>query len=407
MKKNRQMLSKFIGSVLLYLSSTCQASEQSTDAAGSWEKVKQWSTSTYQQAKKSLQSQPESHFPILWQEITPKLDEVLVLQDARQALPESAWFVPDQSSAQTEINQLLNEAADILGMHQTQNIRDRIRDHETEIKQLQTDIEQLQREKIAAPSDSMWKRTVSGYNKKISKLKTSISQHQEQIEELKQEYRLALNEIGLELSAQQLDFLLTTVVGDQVIEMSIAFDNVKVLTEKLEHLTDESQENIVTARKYYGMYTVLLKILDTLYQQAIDSIDQQYLPKIVDIVEKTESLMDKTQDIKTNQTGKKIIRANLAAQKLTIKAAKMYQRYLMMQRKDIVKAQTKLQSDLTIANNTYQTVQLSGELAGMMRSGRKLFDKLLNMQIPTLRTYQNHALQSEFSHLTKQLSAVE
>jgi len=379
-----------------------------TRELSAWEKTKAWTSTAYRDAREVFVSDdPNAVFAALWDDITPKLDAVVGLQEEQAGLPESAWFGRDQRSAEQDINQLLADAVGLLGQHRSQQTRRQILALESHIEALQADIEMHQRQRITAPQQSVLHKTVEDHADIIEQLSAEIVVQQTHIDELKQAYRQALAQIGLELTQPQLDFLLSTVVGDQVIDISVAFDNVKVLTEKLEILTNESQENMQTARKYYGMYTILLKVLDTMYAQALETIDAHYMPTIDAIVEQTQQLQKQTQKIKRTTANAGIIQANAEAQRLTLKAANLYRRYLTSQRQDIEKAQQKLAENLAVAENTYATVRLSGELVGMMRSGRQLFDILVGMQLPTLRTFQNRALQSEFTHLTKRISALE
>ena len=66
-----------------------------------------------------------------------------------------------------------------------------------------------------------------------------------------------------------------------------------------------------------------------------------------------------------------------------------------------------LEKDIAAAWNTYETVRVSGELVGIVRSSRRLLDGLLNRQVPTLRPFQNLEMKREFESLTMQLRMAE
>ncbi len=343
-----------------------------------------------------LAKNAEEAFVQLWEHITPKLESALRLHDQHQDLPDSAWLSRDKKSNQQAIDSLLDETVDILAISHTQGFRQRILKLQQQIQQDKNDIETLQKKKVTAakPED---------YVKKIEEIQHKISQQQKEIEWLKQQYSKELSGIGLTLDQEQLDFLLSIIVGDDVIKINIAFHNVKILTEKLENLTNESGEEIEIARKYYGMYTVLLRVLNSLYNQVIAEIDQTYFPKIQNLMQRAEQLLEQTRAIKRTKDNREVLSANMRAQKLTMQAAKAYYNYLVMQRNDVIKVRDKLELDLQTANNTYATVQICGELLGMMRFAPQLCGTLVEPKLPVLRTFENYELQNEFAKLTQKL----
>jgi hypothetical protein len=194
------------------------------------------------------------------------------------------------------------------------------------------------------------------------------------------------------------------VFGDDVIQIGIAFDNVKTVTGQLERLMTDSQEDVMAARKYYGMYTVLLRILDRMHQRLVEDIDRRYLPEIAQIVDRTKVLLAGTQVLRERQlAASQALASNLDAQKLTLEAATRYQQYLLAQRADVVAARERLADNLQVALNTYETVKVSGDLVNLMRSGQKLLDALASLQVPALRSFENLEMKREFERLTLKL----
>ena len=70
-------------------------------------------------------------------------------------------------------------------------------------------------------------------------------------------------------------------------------------------------------------------------------------------------------------------------------------------------ARIELEKDIAAAWNTYETVRVSGELVGLVKSSRRLLDGLLNRQVPALRPFENLELKREFEKLTAQLRTTE
>jgi hypothetical protein len=230
-----------------------------------------------------------------------------------------------------------------------------------------------------------------------------IGDMQQRIQMIKQEFVTKLRELGLVISDEQLDFLLSTVIGDDLVAVSLAFDNVKAITEQLEQLLVDSGEDLPTARRYYGMYTILLTALEHMHTDLLSTIEH-YLQQLDSIVEKTRTLMASSKSLKrTSDRHQSTLDANIEAQQLTLRTAKLYRNYLLDQAKDINASRKQLAHDLAVARNTYETVKVSGELIAMVRSGQQLLELLFNRDVPTMFTFRNLEMKREFEKLTLQL----
>ncbi len=191
-------------------------------------------------------------------------------------------------------------------------------------------------------------------------------------------------------------------VGDDVLNMAQAFVQVKRLTAQLETLTTESTEDLPIARRYYGMYTVLLDSLGHMHRQLLDAVDQRYLPDIQGIHERARELRRDTRRL-MKQESSPVLKANLEAQALTLDAAERYTEYLKDQRRQVAASAERLQRDMAVAENTYETVKVSGDLLALMQDSQRLLDTLFRLQVPPLRAFENLAMKREFNRLTEQL----
>jgi hypothetical protein len=347
---------------------------------------------------------PSETFVEVWERLLPQLDESLDLKEEVTTLPDTAWLSRDKQDAQSEIDELLDEAIGILGISQAELFREHIRKLQKAIAKKKETIAEYRRDKVTAPRESTWETTVTEYDEKIAELQKDILAHEEEMLKIRQQFAAHLRKIGLDLDEQQLDFLLSTVVGEDVVNMGIAFDNVKLMTAQLEKLVEESKEELQTARRYYGMYTVLLRVLDRMYMHLVERIDGQYLPRIDSIIERTEGLAVETNELLEQYPERgELLRGNLESQQLTLKASRLYRQYLSEQRGDVELARSRLNDDIRIANNTYETVKVSGELIAIVRNSRHLLETLGRMQVPALRSFENSEMKREFQRLTNRI----
>lgn len=346
----------------------------------------------------------EYDFSRIWNEIVPLLQEALVLEDRQESLPESSWFREDRLSNQQEINELLDEAVSLLSVSPLQRYRDRIRELEAQISTARQEIAEYRTRRVSAPKDSLWKETVAEHDREITEREEQIQHYRAELDTIKQEFSAELKQLGLVLEDEQLDFLLGTVVGDNLVEMGIAFDNVKSITTELENLVETSAEDLQSARRYYGMYVVLLKTLDRMHTHLIEAIQTRFLPQISGIIAKTDQLTGEARALKKRSPDKHpVLMANLEALALTRQAATLYRNYLIDQERKIIESQRQLESDIATAWNTYETVKVSGEMVSLMQTSQLLLQNLFNRQVPALRPFDNLEMQREFEKLTTQL----
>ena len=349
----------------------------------------------------------ETDFIKLWDDITPKLDEILELEKRHPDLPDNAFFGPDKDSNRESINELLDSAIATLAVPSGQDYRARIRQLEDAINGTREKIATLRQQRISAPKEALWQKTAADYDSEITAGETHIQYLEQKIVETRQAFATELRDLGLEISDEQLQFLLSTVVGDDVIAMSVAFDNVKVVTLQLEQLLVESGEDLVAARRYYGMYTILLTALEHMHLDLLHAVDG-YQKKIDGIVEKTANLMAQSKRLSgQGQRHQRTLQANIEAQKLTLKTAKMYRNYLLKQARDVISSRQRIAHDLAVARNTFETVKISGELVQLVRSGQQLLETLFNKDMPTMFSFQNLEMRREFEKLTSQLKELE
>ncbi|RKZ85838.1 MAG: hypothetical protein DRR19_15795 [Candidatus Parabeggiatoa sp. nov. 1] len=389
------------------------ALEQNSENPKSWwENSKEtianmWNGSTQTLAGWFKPSTETAQFAQIWDKVVPTLDKVLVLEKEHETLPDSAWFGKVKSDNRYEINQLLDEAVGFLSISRTAETRRRIRALEEKIIDLKQNISQSREAKISAPIQSTWKTTVADYDAKIKQLTALIEHYHKEIAKLKLQFAQELSDNGLSITPEQLEVLLSSVVGNDIIQSSIVYDNIKQISQQLMTLAIDSGEDLDISQRYYGMYTVLLKTLLHMQQSFVNNIVEKYLPKIDLIRVDVQSLNITTRNLlrgESEQNRRRYLRANLKAQKLTLQTAKLYKLHLIKQHRKIVLARNKTAADLKIAQITYKTVRVSGELVNLLRTSQKSFDLLLNLQVPDLLEFKNLQMKQEFDKLTQQLA---
>jgi hypothetical protein len=415
MKIDLFKLSRAILLIILMVNDTTVTATTNEPARSWWETTQQttknvWNKSTHRIKTwvNSINKVEADHsLATIWKQMLPTFDQLLALEKQQETLPDSAWFSKDKTDNNIEINQILDEAVGILSFAASNATRDQIRSLEQRIRELKQAISQYRQAQISAPPQSTWETTAPEYENKIKQNLALIERANQKIAQLKMNFAQQLAEHHLYLSSAQLDVLLSSVVGDDIIQMSIVYDNVKKISQQLMTLALDSGEDLEISQRYYGMYMILIKILLHVQQNFITQIDKKYQPKLAQIMEKMQNIQYTTENLLRHETDTKRRRhlmANLEAQQLTLTTAQLYQQHLQQQRRKLVQAKAKTVSDWQIAQNTYKTVIISGELVNLLRSSQKFLDLLLNLQVPELVEFENLQMKQEFAILTQQLA---
>ncbi len=348
----------------------------------------------------------------VWSEVHPLLSEAVSELDLRGSVPDSSWnpLKADKGSVDNKINDLLDECIEILGISGMSETKDAIRDLQNDSRYCREKIAELKTERLAAPKEvkkwEIWKKDVAAIDDKIKELTIREEENGKRVDNMIDVLLEEMRKIGMKVDREQVETLVYSVTGDDDVRLVSVFNNVKLITAELQRLTAEANENIEMAKRYYGMHTLLLRILLNLYENYERKIDDVYQIKIAEIIRKQEELIQRTLE-KINSEPPKyrgIYKTNLAAQGLTVRTAKMYGQYLAKNRERIAGAREGITHEYDVAFNTYETVQGAHSLIALMRNANAMLDRISELQTPDLMVFQNSEMKNEFIKLTNRLN---
>ena len=194
-----------------------------------------------------------------------------------------------------------------------------------------------------------------------------------QIGQLKERFRNQLQQIGIEVFDEDIDSLLMPVTQDDFVSMAAVVSNIAALTTQLEGLTEESKELPPQARRYYGMYLLLVYAIDRVQTRFIQEVDHLHLPRLHAFEEEARQNITEAKNQIASGGPKEQLRANIDAANTTIEACHCLASALRDQKNAIAdeNEQTKLMLDAAII--TYKTVRLSLNVAELMSDCREGF----------------------------------
>ena len=187
--------------------------------------------------------------------VTTQLGTGLQILKEMQKAPAKSTFGKDKTYYQGKMEGILQQVSQALNVSDINVLNNQIKDLNSKIS--------IEESKIAA----LREQTAFGgksTDEEIAKEEKKIDLYSNQIGAIKDKFRLDLAKIGIDLDDDQLDSLLASVIADDFISMSVVFNNIGIVTSKLGELMKNGNEDLSYAKKYYGMYALLLQTLDAI-----------------------------------------------------------------------------------------------------------------------------------------------
>ena len=225
-------------------------------------------------------------FAKIWEKALPKLEKSLEVFDRGKDLPESSFFGEDKQSNTEKYEELLDEVFAILIGSELQNARHEYNFLEMKIEQAGDEITVLLKERIGAPEET-WnplKKTRKKIDEKVADLREDIEGLTARKAELKRSMREALAKLGVKVEEQQLDVLLSSVSGDDVLHLLLAADSIKKINQQILNLLQGGQGSVQSARKYTGVHMVLVDLYLHANLNVLERIGGEYIPRLEEIM---------------------------------------------------------------------------------------------------------------------------
>ena len=346
-----------------------------------------------------------------WDKLTNSLNNALELRDKQDTLPNSAWFGEDKRSNAGKINKLLDSALSILINGEAGQMRHEASELRVKIAKLRVELDSLRNKKITAPDSNyyvlFWRMTKEKAEKRIAEIEHEIKSSEESLAVINEKLAESLKNIGLDLDASQVEILMNSVTGDDLLQNAIVFDNVKKIVVKLEELAQNDSNSLDITRRYSGLYLVLNDLLIYTQEELINKIDSSYKPNLSAIIKEADSLQRDAKNKSRNNSYTPVQREsfikNAESNALTVRVANLYVKLLDQQKNATLESIKSLKLNRDLAENTYKTVKSSGELRGLIHSGLSLFDTINALKMPELKIFESGAMRLEFEEINRRL----
>ena len=139
-------------------------------------------------------------------------------------------------------------------------------------------------------------RTRAKIEERLAELDGEIADRERALSAVDAQLAEALRGMGLQLDDRQIDVLLSSVTGDDLLQNAVVFANVRLVVEKLAELSREDRDNLELSRRYSGLYLVLNDLLIHTQEELVRKIDGQYKPRLAEIGKEAEASLRSPQD---------------------------------------------------------------------------------------------------------------
>ncbi|WP_018936674.1 hypothetical protein [Thioalkalivibrio sp. ALJ24] len=338
--------------------------------------------------------------------------------DELTELPESRWLRRDQQSARADIDDLIDDALEVMDVPEIVSMRRQYRELENRIMTEQERRADLREDRMFAPDTDastlarftptetlreMTARTRGDFDRLIEARERNIAAYEEELETLKGEMAAALEGVGLSMPPDQLELWMSSAIGDDVVSMAVVFRSIRTLTQRLEELTRESGENLNVAGRYYGMVVILHRLVVTMQERFVERVDEEIVPRLEAYREEAEEIIAESRELIREGGHRDSLESNIAANELTRQAIDLYLEVVTGQRDQVAEALEISRYEKQVAVNTYRTVQLSANVADLIRDGLDTFETLSELQVPETAEFRNDEIREEFRRLTERL----
>ncbi len=329
-------------------------------------------------------------FAKIWEKALPKLEKSLEVFDRRKDLPDSSFFGEDKQSNTEKYEEMLDEVFAILIGSELQNARQEFNFLEMKIEQAGDEITVLLKERIGAPEET-WnplKKTRKKIDEKIADLREDIEGLTARKTDLKRSMREALAKMGVKVEERQLDVLLSSVSGDDVMHLLLAADSIKKINQQILSLLQGGQGSVQSARKYTGVHMVLVDLYLHANLDVLERIGTEYIPRLEDIMKTARRLGEEARQMLAkagrDEKNRQVLEANVKANERTVHTAELYRQYLRGQENALRGASEKLKRDYFVARNTYDTVKTGSDLISLIQVSMSTLEGSSDLWSPIL-----------------------
>lgn len=390
-------LTSFLLVCMLFFSPVSEGWEMSLPSLPSLPSMPSW-----------LKGDEVDRFSRMWDGSMKKLDSALGRLDNSDSLPDERLILNDKSKNEIKIDSILQEVVTILTDSETGDLRKEFSRLQADLAKSKANLASLKEKRVSAPeSGGLLKKSKDDLSLSITEEEEAIKQGEKRLVELEREMAIKLKEEGVSATDEQIRGLLAGVTADDVAAMYAVYGNIRLFSDKLTELMEQGKDDLSVARRYYGIYSLLLRTCVVMNESFIEKIEGKYLPDLeamaISAKALREDLSSQAIDRSLSARQRQLVQNNIESTDLTIQAIGAYWVFLEDQRDQATKNLEGFRRDYSVAHNAYRTMKLARGLLDMVKANKKDFDAMSKLEVPEVAMFSNEKLRLEFKAITEGL----
>ncbi len=334
-----------------------------------------------------------------WGKLCKTMERVSSLRDELPSLPESAWFRRDQKSQAKEIDDLLDDVRNLLLSESSKDMLEQVVRLDEKLERVKSELAEANEKLVLSLDDK-------------DKCKDKIATLTRQCDELRQRQlqfkRKILDELrscGITVSETALEPFFSSATCNSIIDNAVVAKNMVAVVKNLEELMQGG--DVGKARRYYGMYVVLVKLQIRCHRSFVNECDTAWIPKVDGLIQKIErdyGVADKgAADAKYTISQRKIYESNRRMNEKALRATRIYRESLERQRDAVAAKMRDAERMYEVALNTYETIGNAVALLETLRYGAEAFEAVMELDFPDLTAFNDAELVAEFQGITDRI----
>jgi hypothetical protein len=337
-----------------------------------------------------------------WNGVEKRFGKVISLKEKQDGAPAKSGLIKKgKSDYQEEIDELLEQVFELISDEDLSDYQEQLLANDEAMKEEISELSELKK-KYKLTFDKGDKADIT---EDIVDKESDIAYVAEQRSLIIVAVQERLNDFGTFVTEEQVEALLTKVNVNEILSMTTVFPVISEFANYLGQVSQDTGEDLTAAKKYYGMYVLLLELQLFIQDQYINKLEYTFIPRITELGNQNNKLIKETKALsrKTNSKNLSIYKKNLESQQYSAKVINSYKKQLQSDLKKVKSAKARLKKDYDAAVNTYKTVDIAFNVSGLIKENEKLFDEVMNLQAPELIPFENEKMKDEFSKISAQI----
>ncbi len=347
-------------------------------------------------------------FEKVWLRMRPKFEKGIELI-AQEAHPQGRSMLRKYLYHEPAVRRIINECLSEMTSTDVLSVFKQVQQINRQTDKRNRQIVEWEKDLISAPKHSRnpFNPSQGRIRSKIEKAQRANEAAQNDIETLTTTAIGKLKERGVNLSKEQLEFLLESAEGEDIASIMACADMIKQMYGRMSVQLQECAPSPELSKTYAGFHMMCCRLYFEAILKLLRKIEKSYLPKISSIQNQStkyiEKAEEKLQHPRLTEFQKIALENNIVINKQVLEVSKFYVKHLNHRARDLLDLRDKAKLNYEVSLNTFLTLKAGAGLASIMQSSEKDLSLIFNFESPPITTVYDISFGDQFTSVTKQL----